>query len=102
MGISARLFGLSSWSVLVPQALMGVAAVALLSRPCGGPRALAGLLAGLLLALTPVATLMFRYDNPDALMTLLLVAAAWATTRAVEDGRRDGSCSPACSSGWPS
>ena len=46
-----------------------------------------GLLAGLLLALTPVATLMFRYDNPDALLTLLVVAAAWTTMRAVEDGR---------------
>ena len=88
MGVSARLFGLSSWSVLVPQALLGVAAVALLMatvRRAAGPWA--GLLAGLLLALTPVATLMFRYDNPDALMTLLLVAAAWATTRGVEDGR---------------
>ena len=46
-----------------------------------------GLLAGLLFALTPVATLLFRYDNPDALMTLLVVAAAYATTRAIEDGR---------------
>ena len=88
MGTSVRLFGLSSWSVLVPQALMGVAAVALLAatvRRVLGPWP--GLLAGLLLGLTPVATLMFRYDNPDALMTLLLVAAAWATTRAVDDGR---------------
>jgi 4-amino-4-deoxy-L-arabinose transferase-like glycosyltransferase len=88
MEVSARLFGFSSWSVLVPQALMGVAAVALLAatvRRVLGPWA--GLLAGLLLALTPVATLMFRYDNPDALMTLLVVAAAYTTTRAVEDGR---------------
>jgi 4-amino-4-deoxy-L-arabinose transferase-like glycosyltransferase len=88
MGLSARLFGLSSWSILVPQALMGVATVALLAatvRRVLGPWP--GLLAGLLMAVTPVATLLFRYDNPDALMTLLLVAAAWATTRAVEDGR---------------
>ena len=88
MGLSVRLFGLSSWSLLVPEALMGVAAVALLAatvRRAAGPWA--GLLAGLLLALTPVATLMFRYDNPDALLTLLVVAAAWTTLRAVEDGR---------------
>src|SRR3954447_21015245 len=88
MGLSVRMFGLSSWSVLVPQALMGVAAVALLAatvRRVLGPWA--GLLAGLLLAVTPVATLMFRYDNPDALMTLLVVAAGWTTVRAVEDGR---------------
>ena len=88
MGISARLFGVSSWSILVPQALLGVAAVALLMatvRRAVGPWA--GLLAGLLLALTPVATLMFRYDNPDAMLTLLVVAAGWTTVRAVEDGR---------------
>jgi 4-amino-4-deoxy-L-arabinose transferase-like glycosyltransferase len=88
MEASARLFGMSSWSVLVPQALMGVAAVALLMATVKrvlGPWA--GLLAGLLFAVTPVVTLMFRYDNPDALMTLLVVAAAYATTRAIEDGR---------------
>jgi 4-amino-4-deoxy-L-arabinose transferase-like glycosyltransferase len=86
-GLSVRLFGLSSWSVLVPQALMGVAAVGLLhatvARTAG--RA-AGLLAGAALALTPVAVLMFRFNNPDALLVLLLVAAAWATLRAVERG----------------
>jgi 4-amino-4-deoxy-L-arabinose transferase-like glycosyltransferase len=88
MGLSVRIFGLSSWSVLVPQALMGVAAVAILSatvRRTLGPWP--GLLAGLLLAVTPVAAVLFRYDNPDALMTLLLVAAAWATLRAAEEGR---------------
>lgn len=88
MGMSVRLFGLSSWSLLVPEALLGVAAVALLAatvRRVAGPWA--GLLAGLLLALTPVFTLMVRYDNPDALLTFLVVAAAWAVTRLLEDGR---------------
>ncbi|MBV8256602.1 MAG: glycosyltransferase family 39 protein, partial [Actinobacteria bacterium] len=87
MELSARVFGLSSWSVLVPQALEGVAAVWLLFaavRRRFGPAA--GLLAGLVLALTPVATLMFRFNNPDALLTLLLVAAAYALTRALERG----------------
>jgi 4-amino-4-deoxy-L-arabinose transferase-like glycosyltransferase len=90
--LSVRIFGLSSWSVLVPQALMGVAAVGLLyasvRRTVGpdGGRA-AGLLAGLALAVTPVAALIFRFNNPDALLTLLLVAAAYATLRAVEAGR---------------
>src|SRR3954453_9117274 len=88
MGISARLLGLSSWSVLVPQALLGVAAVALLMatvRRAAGPWA--GLLAGLLLALPPLLTLLARLDDPDALLTLLLVAAEWSTTRALDDGR---------------
>ena len=37
-----------------------------------------------MLALTPVAVLMFRFNNPDALLVLLMVAAAYATVRAVE------------------
>jgi 4-amino-4-deoxy-L-arabinose transferase-like glycosyltransferase len=88
MDLSVRLFGLSSWSVLVPQALEGVAAVALLYaavRRVAGPNA--GLLAGAILATTPVATLIFRYDNPDALLVLLMTAAAYATVRAVQHAR---------------
>ncbi|MCE3555343.1 glycosyltransferase family 39 protein [Pseudonocardia sp. RS11V-5] len=85
MVASARIFGFSSWSLLVPQALMGVASVGLLHaavKRWAGP--VAGLLAGAALALTPAAVLMFRFDNPDALLVLLLVAAAWAVTRAVD------------------
>ena len=47
----------------------------------------AGLLAGFVLALTPVAALMFRYNNPDALLMLCLVLGAYWLTRAIEDGR---------------
>ena len=85
MALSARVFGLSSWSILVPQALMAVATVALLYaavRRVAGPGA--ALLAGAAMALTPVAVLMFRFDNPDALLVLLMVAAAYAVVRAVE------------------
>ena len=85
MALSARVFGLSSWSILVPQVLMAVATVALLYAAvrrvaCPG----AALLAGAAMALTPVAVLMFRFDNPDALLVLLMVAAAYAVVRAVE------------------
>jgi 4-amino-4-deoxy-L-arabinose transferase-like glycosyltransferase len=85
MEISVRLFGLNSWSLLVPQALMGVATVGvvyLAVRRVVGPGA--GLLAGLVMALTPVAVLMFRFDNPDALLVLLMTLAAYATVRATE------------------
>ena len=87
MGLSVRLFGLSSWSILVPQALMGVAAVGLLYatvRRAVGP--LGAFIAGAVFALTPVAALMFRFDNPDALLVLLLVVAAYATVRGIETG----------------
>ncbi|HEY8300872.1 MAG TPA: glycosyltransferase family 39 protein [Jatrophihabitans sp.] len=86
MELSGRLFGFSSWSMLVPEALMGVAAVWVLYatvRRWFGPTA--GLLAGALLAITPVAVLMFRFNNPDALMTLLIVVAAYCVTRALEN-----------------
>jgi 4-amino-4-deoxy-L-arabinose transferase-like glycosyltransferase len=88
MELSARVFGVNSWSILVPQALEGVAAVGILYTTVKrwfSPAA--GLIAGAVLALTPVAALMFRYNNPDALLVLLLVAAAYFTTRAIEDGR---------------
>ncbi len=87
MEISGRIFGVNSWSILVPQALEGVAAVGLLYaavRRWAGP--IAGLLAGLTLAVTPIATLMFRFNNPDALLVLLLVVGAYCVVRAVERG----------------
>lgn len=88
MGLSARVFGVSSWSILVPQALEGVAAVALLAATVKRwSSAAAALAAGAVLALTPVATLMFRFNNPDALLVLLLVAGAYGVTRAIDDGR---------------
>ena len=88
MGLSGQLFGFSSASMLVPQALMAVGAVALLYAAVArisGPRT--GLLAGLALALTPVAVLMFRFNNPDAAMVLLMTAAAYCTVRALDCGR---------------
>ncbi|MEV0611874.1 glycosyltransferase family 39 protein [Nonomuraea sp. NPDC050404] len=91
MALSARLFGVNSWSILLPQAVMGVATVATVyaavRRALAGTvparvEAGAGLLAGAVLALTPVATLMFRFNNPDALLVLMLTMAAYALVRA--------------------
>jgi 4-amino-4-deoxy-L-arabinose transferase-like glycosyltransferase len=85
--VSVRLFGLNPWSILVPQALEGVGAVAVLYasvRRVSGEGA--ALLAGAVLALTPVAALIFRFNNPDALLVLLLVAAAYCVLRACENG----------------
>jgi 4-amino-4-deoxy-L-arabinose transferase-like glycosyltransferase len=83
----ARLFGFSSWSILLPQALAGVASVLILHRLvrrwAGN---VAALLAALAFALTPVAVMMFRFNNPDAFLTLLLLLAAWAVWSAAESG----------------
>ncbi|MDQ0851635.1 4-amino-4-deoxy-L-arabinose transferase-like glycosyltransferase [Arthrobacter sp. B3I9] len=83
--LAGRIFGFSPLSMLIPQALMGVSAVGVLYlavKRVSGPAA--GLLAGAALALTPVAALMFRFNNPDAMLTLCLVLAAYLTTRAIE------------------
>src|SRR4051794_6742332 len=88
MEIAARIFGLNSWTVLGPEVLMGVGTVAVVYasvRRRFGPGA--GLVAGAVLALTPVAALMFRFNNPDAMLALLMALACYFVVRAVEDGR---------------
>ncbi|MFG5724329.1 glycosyltransferase family 39 protein [Streptomyces murinus] len=88
MELSVRIFGLNSWAILVPEVLIGVATVAVVYaavRRRSGPAA--GLLAGAVLALTPVAALMFRFDNPDAMLALLMSGACYLVVRALEDGR---------------
>ncbi|MCX4800549.1 glycosyltransferase family 39 protein [Streptomyces sp. NBC_01214] len=88
MMLSVRLFGLGSWQILVPQALMGVATTGVLYaavRRQFGPGA--GLLSGAAFALTPVAALMFRFNNPDALLTLLLTVTVYCVLRALDGAR---------------
>jgi 4-amino-4-deoxy-L-arabinose transferase-like glycosyltransferase len=88
MAVSVKLLGLSSLSILLPEALLGVGTVVVLylavRRSFGET---AAFLAGLVAAITPVAVLIFRYDNPDALLTFLLVSAAWALGRGLDQGR---------------
>ncbi|MEA2828848.1 MAG: hypothetical protein QOG43_3287 [Actinomycetota bacterium] len=88
MALFARVFGVNAWSILVPQALEGVAVVAVLSatvRRWFGPGP--ALLAGAVVAFTPAAALIFRFNNPDALLVLLLTIGAYALTRALEKGQ---------------
>lgn len=88
MELSARIFGLNSWSMLIPEALEGVACVWVLYLAVRRWfSAGAALLAGAILAITPVAALMFRFNNPDALLVLLLTASSYAFTRALEEGK---------------
>jgi 4-amino-4-deoxy-L-arabinose transferase-like glycosyltransferase len=88
MGLSGRLFGFSTFTMLAPEALCGIGAVLLLHNAVKrtfGHRA--AILAALMLALTPIFVAMSRFDNPDALLVLLEVAAAWALVRALQSGR---------------
>ncbi|MFJ2818283.1 MULTISPECIES: ArnT family glycosyltransferase [unclassified Streptomyces] len=88
MELAARVFGLNSWTILGPEVLMGVGTVAVVYasvRRRFSPGA--GLIAGGVLALTPVAALMFRFNNPDAMLALLMSLACYFVVRALEDGR---------------
>lgn len=85
MALSVRIFGLSSFAILLPEALCGMASVwvlyATIRRQWGN---WAGIIAGLTLATTPVAALMFRFNNPDALLVLLMTSATAAVMRSLE------------------
>ncbi|MFE4826207.1 ArnT family glycosyltransferase [Streptomyces sp. NPDC056672] len=88
MALSVRLFGLGSWQILVPEVLMGVGTVAVLYAAVRRRfSATAGLIAAVALALTPVAALMFRFNNPDALLALLMTVTLYCVLRALEAGR---------------
>src|SRR5919202_3382502 len=85
---SAELFGFHGWSLLLPQALAGVLSVALLyhlvSRTFGP---VAGLVAALVLAVTPIAVAVDRTNLLDSLLVLTVLVAAWAVLYAAETGR---------------
>jgi len=86
--VSAALFGFNGLSLLLPQALAGVVSVALLYhlvRRTFGPTA--GLLAALVLALTPISVAANRNNTMDSQLVLVLLLAAWAVLRATETGR---------------
>lgn len=84
----AKVFGFSGVSLLLPEALAGVGGVYLLyymvKRAFGAG---AGLLAGLMLAVTPIFVVMNRDNNPDSLLVFTLILSAWAVLRAAELGK---------------
>ncbi len=88
MGLFGCMFGFSSFSMLLPHILAGIATVALVYmtvRRWYGSRS--ALIAGAVMALTPAAALMFRFNNPDSFLTLFLTASAYVFLRAFENKR---------------
>lgn len=85
---SAKLFGYNGVSLLLPEALAGVLAVAVLyhlvQRRFGRP---AGLIAALVLAVTPVSVAASRNNIIDSILVLFLLLGAWAGQIATETGR---------------
>jgi 4-amino-4-deoxy-L-arabinose transferase-like glycosyltransferase len=95
MGLSARVFGFGTWSMLLPQAVAGVAAVAVVHSAVRRALAARGevmaraaaLVAALAMTLTPITVAINRDNNPDTLLVLLLVTAAWFCLEALRGGR---------------
>ena len=84
MALSVRVLGLNSFAILLPQALMGVACCALIYRIARRAWGHAcGICAGIVFITTPVAALMFRFNNPDALLIMLCLLAADCVIRAI-------------------
>jgi 4-amino-4-deoxy-L-arabinose transferase-like glycosyltransferase len=88
MGICVRLFGFSPTAILLPQVVMGVGTtllIYLILRRCVS--AVPALFGAAVFFTTPIITLMSRYNNPDPLMLLLMVSAAWYVLHSIESGR---------------
>ncbi|WP_308016070.1 glycosyltransferase family 39 protein [Nonomuraea aurantiaca] len=100
MGLSARIFGFSTWSMLIPQALAGVASVGLVFSAVRRAYPVvvsahsevrqahvAGLIAAVVMTLTPITVAINRDNNPDTILVLLLVLAAWFCLESLRTGR---------------
>jgi 4-amino-4-deoxy-L-arabinose transferase-like glycosyltransferase len=85
---SAKIFGFSAFSIFLPQALAGVLSVLLLyylvRRHFG---VVAGLLAALALALSPISVLTNRNNTIDSTLVLVMLMGAWAVLRAAQSGK---------------
>lgn len=78
----ASLLGFSGWTIHLPQALAGVASVAILHRLVRRPFGIAaGLTAALLLAITPIAVAIDRSNNADSWLVFFLLLAAVLAAR---------------------
>ncbi|MEV5955411.1 glycosyltransferase family 39 protein [Streptomyces sp. NPDC051987] len=99
--VSSKIFGMHGWALLLPQVVEGVAAVFVLHhtvRRWAGEGA--ALLAALVMTLTPITVAINRDNNPDTLLVLFLVAAAYALTRALQTDSGRHSTWWLCASGF--
>ncbi len=86
--ISALIFGMHGWSVILPQALAGVGSVLLmylLIKPTFGKTA--ARIASFVMACTPIAVAVARTNNVDALLVFFLLLATWLLFKAIRKGK---------------
>jgi 4-amino-4-deoxy-L-arabinose transferase-like glycosyltransferase len=90
--LSVRAFGMHTWAIILPQVIEGILTVLVLYRAVArlaGPAA--GLIAALVLAVSPATVALNRENISDSLLILLLVLAADAVSGAIAVGvRRPG------------
>jgi 4-amino-4-deoxy-L-arabinose transferase-like glycosyltransferase len=84
--LSVRAFGLHTWAIILPQVIEGILTVLVLYRAVSrlaGPAA--GLIAALVLAVSPATVALDRENISDSLLILLLVLAADAVSGAIAE-----------------
>lgn len=84
MAISAKIFGLHGWSIVLPSVLFGVGSVYLMYRlvqPYFGKNA--GRLSALALTLTPIVVADSRTNNMDATLVFFLMLALYFLEKAI-------------------
>ncbi|MNX37377.1 Undecaprenyl phosphate-alpha-4-amino-4-deoxy-L-arabinose arabinosyl transferase [compost metagenome] len=82
--VSAYIFGLHGWSVILPQALAGIGSVLLiyfLVKPTFGLAS--ARIAALVMACMPVAVAVSRTNNIDSMLVFTLLLAAWLLFRGI-------------------
>lgn len=87
--IFVKIFGFSTWAVNAPNALAGIAAViitAVTVKNLYGKTA--GILAGALVATTPVLTAVVRSNQPQTFFLLSLSLTLWAASKALTTSSR--------------
>jgi 4-amino-4-deoxy-L-arabinose transferase-like glycosyltransferase len=86
--LSVRIFGVHTWSIVLPQVVEGVLSVLVLYRIVRRlSGALAGLLAAMTLAISPATVALNRGNISDTLMILLVLLAANSAVTAAVTGR---------------
>ncbi|MCY8570208.1 ArnT family glycosyltransferase [Bacillus haynesii] len=86
--IFAKIFGVHTWSVILPQALAGAGSVYLLYaliKPKFGKGA--ARISALVMALTPIAVAVSRTNNIDSMLVFTLLLGTWCLMKAVKQGR---------------
>ncbi|MGV9338486.1 ArnT family glycosyltransferase [Streptomyces sp. NPDC003688] len=88
MGLSCRVFGFGTWQMMLPEVLAALGSITILhtsvKRSFGH---VAATIAALALALTPITVAINRDNNPDTILSLLMVSGAALALRATRDGR---------------